>query len=36
LRPELRAIGRDTDTVADDGLCGDADSAIVEAASIAD
>jgi uncharacterized protein with PIN domain len=36
LGPELRAMGHDTDTVADEGLCGEADSAVVEAASDAD
>ena len=36
LAPELRAMGHDTDTVADEGLCGEADPAVVEAASIAD
>jgi predicted nuclease of predicted toxin-antitoxin system len=36
LAAELRAMGHDTDTVADEGLCGEADPAIVEAASIAD
>jgi predicted nuclease of predicted toxin-antitoxin system len=29
-------MGHDSDTVADEGLCGEADPAIVEAASIAD
>lgn len=36
LAAELRAMGHDTDTVADEGLCGEADPAVVEAASIAD
>jgi len=30
LAAELRAMGHDTDTVADEGLCGEADPAIVE------
>jgi hypothetical protein len=30
LAPELRAMGHDTDTVADGGLCGEADPAVVE------
>jgi len=36
LAAELRAIGHDTDTVAGEGLCGEADPAVVEAAPIAD
>lgn len=28
-------MGHDTDTVADEGLCGEADPAVVEAATIA-
>lgn len=36
LAAELRALGHDADTVADEGLCGEADAAVVEAASIAD
>ena len=36
LAAELRAMGHDTDSVADEGHCGEADPAIVEAASIAD
>jgi predicted nuclease of predicted toxin-antitoxin system len=36
LAPELRAMGHDTDTVVDEGLCGEADPAVVEAASKAD
>jgi predicted nuclease of predicted toxin-antitoxin system len=36
LAAELRAMGYDVDTVADEGLCGEADPAVVEAASIAD
>jgi uncharacterized protein with PIN domain len=36
LAPELRAMGHDTDTVADQGLCGEADPVVVEAASVAD
>ena len=35
LSAELRALGYDTDTVADEGLCGEADRAVVEAATIA-
>jgi predicted nuclease of predicted toxin-antitoxin system len=36
LAAELRAMGHDADTVADEGLCGKADPAVVEAATIAD
>ena len=36
LAAELRAMGHDADTVPDEGLCGEADPAIVEAASFAD
>jgi len=36
LAAELRAMGHDTDTVADERLCGEPDPAVVEAASIAD
>jgi predicted nuclease of predicted toxin-antitoxin system len=35
LAPEFRAMGHDTDTVADEGLCGEPDPAVVEAASAA-
>jgi predicted nuclease of predicted toxin-antitoxin system len=35
LAPELRAMGHDTDTVADEGLCGEPDPTVVEAASTA-
>lgn len=35
LAAELRAMGHDTDTVADEGLCGEADPAVLEAATIA-
>ena len=35
LAADLRAIGHDADTVADEGLCGEADPAVVEAATIA-
>lgn len=36
LAPELRAMGHDTDTVADEGLCGEVDPVVVEAAAHAD
>lgn len=36
LAAELRAMGHDTDTVADEGLCGEPDPAVAEAASVAD
>ena len=36
LAAELRTMGYDTDTVADEGLCGEADPAIVEAATVGD
>ena len=35
LAAELRAMGHDTDTVADEGLCGEPDQGVVEAASAA-
>ena len=36
LAVKMRGMGHDTDTVADEGLCGEPDPAVVEAASIAD
>jgi predicted nuclease of predicted toxin-antitoxin system len=36
LAAELRAMGYDADTVADERLCGAADPVVVEAAAIAD
>jgi predicted nuclease of predicted toxin-antitoxin system len=36
LALELCAMGHDTDTVADEGLCGEPDPTVVEAASTAD
>jgi predicted nuclease of predicted toxin-antitoxin system len=35
-RSELRALGYDADTVADEGLCGEADPVVVEGATTAD
>jgi predicted nuclease of predicted toxin-antitoxin system len=36
LAAEIRRMGHDTDTVAEEGLCGEADPTVVEAASISD
>ena len=36
LAAEMRGMGHDTDTVADEGLCGEPDPAVVDAASIAE